>query len=138
MSYKQRNNTRLKNAQKIATEHLGRLPAGSHVAVSDTASDLPLVFQAEQLGAIDRIEKLQPHAVSLSLADRIRAALRCRRTTTNGPWQRRIPSPKTGGGTVTARDLCLYRPDGLGLASGRFQIAEGGAGSPHDGAALHH
>jgi len=75
MSYQQRNLTRLQEAERIATEHLGRLPAGSRVAVADTSSDLPLVFQAEQSGAIDRIQKLQPHAVSQPLAQRIRAAI---------------------------------------------------------------
>lgn len=75
MSYRQRNFTRLEEAQQIAAEHLGRLPTGSRVAIADTSSDQPLVFQAEQSGALDRIQKLQPRAVSLPLADRIRAAL---------------------------------------------------------------
>jgi hypothetical protein len=75
MSYRQRNFTRLEAAQQISTEHLGRLPNGSRVAVADTSSDQPMVFQAEQSGAMDRIQKLQPRAVSLPLADRIRTAL---------------------------------------------------------------
>lgn len=75
MSYRQRNFTRLEAAQQIAAEHLGRLPSGSRVAVADTSSDQPLVFQAEQSGALDRIQKLQPRPVSLPLADRIRASL---------------------------------------------------------------
>jgi Aerotolerance regulator N-terminal len=75
MSYRQRNFTRLEAAQQIATEHLGRLPTGSRVAIADTSSEQPLVFQAEQSGALDRIQKLQPRPVSLPLAKRIRAAL---------------------------------------------------------------
>jgi hypothetical protein len=75
MSYRQRNFTRLEAAQQVAAEHLGRLPTGSRVAIADTSSDQPPVFQAEQSGALDRIQKLQPRAVSLPLADRIRAAL---------------------------------------------------------------
>ena len=75
MSYRQKNFTRLEAAQQIAAEHLGRLPTGSRVAIADTSSDQPLVFQAEQSGALDRIQKLQPRAVSLPLADRIRSAL---------------------------------------------------------------
>jgi Aerotolerance regulator N-terminal/von Willebrand factor type A domain len=75
MSYRYQNLTRLEAAQAIAVEHLGRLPTGSRVAVADTSSDLNLVFQAEQSGAVERIQKLAPRAVSLPLADRIRAAL---------------------------------------------------------------
>ena len=75
MSYRFQNLTRLEAAEEIAVEHLGRLPTGSRVAVADTSSDLPMVFQAEQSGAMERIQKLAPRAVSLPLADRIRAAL---------------------------------------------------------------
>jgi Aerotolerance regulator N-terminal len=75
MSYRFENLTRLEAAQRIAVEHLGRLPTGSRVAIADTSSDLPLVFQAEQTAAVERIQKLSPRAVSLPLADRIRAAL---------------------------------------------------------------
>ncbi len=75
MSYRYQNLTRLEAAETIAVEHLGRLPTGSRVAVADTSSDLNLVFQAEQSGAVERIQKLAPRAVSLPLADRIRAAL---------------------------------------------------------------
>jgi Aerotolerance regulator N-terminal len=75
MSYRFQNLTRLEAAQRVAVEHLGRLPTGSRVAVADTSSDLPLVFQAEQSGAAERIQKLAPKAVSLPLTDRIRAAL---------------------------------------------------------------
>jgi hypothetical protein len=75
MSYRFQNLTRLEAAQAIAVEHLGRLPRDSRVAVADTSSELSLVFQAEQSGAVERIQKLAPRAVSLPLADRIRAAL---------------------------------------------------------------
>src|SRR5579862_7721077 len=75
MSYRFENLTRLEAAQTIAAEHLGRLPTGSRVAVADTSSDMPLVFQAEQSAAVERIQKLSPRAVSLPLVDRIRAAL---------------------------------------------------------------
>lgn len=75
MSYRQQNLTRLEAAQKIAAEYLGRLPTGSRVAIADTSNEQPLVFQAEQSGALDRIQKLQPRPVSLPLADRIRASL---------------------------------------------------------------
>jgi len=75
MSYRNQNLTRLEAAQAIAAEHLGRLPTGSRVAIADTSSELALVFQAEQSSAVERIQKLTPRAVSLPLADRIRAAL---------------------------------------------------------------
>jgi Aerotolerance regulator N-terminal len=75
MSYRQRNFTRLEAAQQIAAEHLGRLPTGSRVAIADTSTEQPLVFQAEQSGALDRIQKLQPRPVSLPLPNRIRASL---------------------------------------------------------------
>jgi hypothetical protein len=75
MSYRLQNLTRLEAAEQIAGEHLGRLPTGSRVAVADTSTDMPLVFQAEHSGALDRIQKLQTRGISLPLADRIHAAL---------------------------------------------------------------
>jgi hypothetical protein len=75
MSYRQANLTRLEMAERIAEEHLQRLPSGSRVAVTDSSTEMPLIFQAEQSGALDRIQKLQPRPVSRPLADRIRAAL---------------------------------------------------------------
>lgn len=47
MQYQRQNRTRLEVAAELAGGHLGRLPAGSKVAVSDTATATPAVFSAD-------------------------------------------------------------------------------------------
>lgn len=75
MGYQLNNQTRLEVAQEIATKHLEKLPQGSRVAVADTAAPNPILFQAEQGSAQERVSALRPKAVSLKLNDRIRSAI---------------------------------------------------------------
>ncbi len=75
MSYRLNNKTRLELAQQIAGEHIEALPSGSRVGVADTSTSNPILFQADPAGAKSRLESLKPKAVSLSLNDRLRAAL---------------------------------------------------------------
>ncbi len=120
MSYRYQNLTRLEAAQAIAVEHLGRLPTGSRVAVADTSSDLNLVFQAEQSGAVERIQKLAPRAVSLPLADRIRAALQLQEEDIKPHGRRAGQRPRRPPqGPLSPRDLLVHRSDGRRLAGRR-------------------
>ncbi|REJ85648.1 MAG: VWA domain-containing protein [Planctomycetota bacterium] len=75
MEYQQQGMTRLDVARQIALEHISTLPAGSRLAVADTASDNPIVFQSTVGLAQARIEALEIEPVSLSINDRLRAAL---------------------------------------------------------------
>jgi hypothetical protein len=75
MSYQQEGRTRLDAARQVAIEHLSTLPSGSRVAVADTASDNPIVFQSTLGAAQKRIEEAQPVAARRPLNDRLRAAL---------------------------------------------------------------
>jgi hypothetical protein len=79
MSYQQEGRTRLNVARELAIEHMGDLAAGSRVAIADVASDNPILFQTTISSARNRIESLEPHALSLPLNDRIRSALRLHR-----------------------------------------------------------
>jgi len=75
MSYRQESQTRLEVAAGIATRHLSNLPRQSRIAVADSASNMPMLFQADLVGAQSRIESLTTQPVSLSLDQRIRDAL---------------------------------------------------------------
>lgn len=67
--------TRLEAAQAIARDHLRKLPSGSRVAVADTAASSAMRFSNDLESAQTRIASLTTKAVSLSLSDRIEAAL---------------------------------------------------------------
>ena len=75
MEYQLENRTRLQQSQEIALEYLERLPAGSRVAVADSAADQPILFQADLAGASSRIDALQIRPAGVPLNDRVRAAL---------------------------------------------------------------
>ena len=75
MEYRQESKTRLDIAKGIAKEHLTSLPTGSRVAIGDTSTSTPILFQADMTGAQARIESLEVHALSHSLNDRLRMAL---------------------------------------------------------------
>lgn len=75
MSYKQEGKTRLDVSRAIALDHLQELPVGSKVAVADTASDNPLIFQSSLAAAASRITDLKLAPASLPLNDRLRGAL---------------------------------------------------------------
>lgn len=59
MSYRHESLTRLEQAKQIATDHLQNLPLGSRVAVTGSAPENVLVFQADLAGAQSRIEALR-------------------------------------------------------------------------------
>lgn len=75
MGYQQAGQTRLDVAKQIAREHIGTLPEGSRIAVADDASDNPILFQSTLGTALDRIDDLELHAVTLPLNERLRSAL---------------------------------------------------------------
>ena len=75
MQYRIENQTRLDVAKEIAVEHLTRLPARSRVAITDTSTDSPVLYQADLAGAQSRAEGLEILPVSHALNDRLRAAL---------------------------------------------------------------
>ncbi|NOX56769.1 MAG: hypothetical protein GXP27_20470, partial [Planctomycetes bacterium] len=74
MEYQHESKTRLEVAQTIAVEHLNRLPSRSRIAVADTSSGNPILFQADLASAQSRIEGLRTSAVSQPLDDRLLAA----------------------------------------------------------------
>ncbi|RLS58077.1 MAG: hypothetical protein DWH91_03065 [Planctomycetota bacterium] len=75
MSYTQEGKTRLDAARTLALNHLGDMPSGSRLAVADSSADNPIIFQSTLSTAQTRVESLEPHSVSLTLNDRLRAAL---------------------------------------------------------------
>lgn len=75
MQYRDQNQTRLEVAQGLATAHIGQLPARSRLAVAETSTTNPILFQADTAGALNRIGALEVKAVGLPLNDRLRDAL---------------------------------------------------------------
>ena len=83
MQYRNESQTRLDVARAIAGEHVSRLPAGSRMAVTDTSTTGPVLFQADSAGALARIKDLKVQPVAHPLNDRIRAALDAQREDQN-------------------------------------------------------
>ncbi len=75
MQYRLESKTRLEVAQQIASEQISSVPVGSRVAVADTSSDNPLLFQADLTVAQARVDALEIRPVGIPLNDRLRAAL---------------------------------------------------------------
>jgi uncharacterized membrane protein len=75
MDFRQENKSRLELAQDIAEQHLTNLPSRSRVAIADTATAAPVLFQADMIGASNQIEALKPQPTAFSLNDRLRSAL---------------------------------------------------------------
>jgi hypothetical protein len=75
MQYRHESKTRLEIAQQIASEHAGKLPARSRLAVTDSTGANPILFQADISSALKRIGQLEVHPVSHALNDRVRAAI---------------------------------------------------------------
>ncbi len=75
MEYQQEGRTRLDVAREIASRHLSELPTGSRVAVVDTASDNPVLFQPTLSAAQTHLKALTTTAVNLPLNDRLRTCL---------------------------------------------------------------
>lgn len=75
MEYRQQNLTRLDIARSIAAEHLSSLPAGSRVAIADSATTAPIPFLADRSIAVDRLDTIQTAPLAYPLNDRVRAAI---------------------------------------------------------------
>lgn len=74
MAYTQEGETRLDVARRIALAHLSSLPARSRVAVGDTLTGDPILYQSDLTTAKTRIEGLKPGARSFPLNERLRQA----------------------------------------------------------------
>ncbi len=75
MQYQRQNRTRLDAAQELAGAHLGRLPAGSRVAVAESSTATPVVFSADMSAAQNRLDGLKAQSIFRPLQDRLRAAM---------------------------------------------------------------
>ncbi len=75
MAYTREGETRLDVAKRIANQHLATLPSRSRVAVGDSATNEPVLFQADLSAAKNRVEGIKSAIVSVPLNDRLRAAL---------------------------------------------------------------
>lgn len=75
MQYTQEGKTRLDVGKSIALDHMDSLPPRSRIAVGETTSTSPILFQADLVGAKSKIQSLAPQPVSQPLNERLRAAL---------------------------------------------------------------
>ncbi|HLQ45298.1 MAG TPA: BatA domain-containing protein, partial [Planctomycetaceae bacterium] len=75
MQYTQEGKTRLDQAKAIALGHMESLPPRSRIAVGETNSTAPILFQADLVGAKSKIQALAPQPVTQPLNERLRAAL---------------------------------------------------------------
>lgn len=75
MQYTQEGKTRLDLGKSIALDHMDTLPPRSRIAVGETSSTSPILFQADLVGARSKIQSLAPQPVSQPLNERVRAAL---------------------------------------------------------------
>ena len=76
MQYRYENKTRLEVARVIAGEHLSGLPSGSRIAVAETSTDTPILFQSDRTGAQTRIDSLEVQVLGFPINDRLQAAVR--------------------------------------------------------------
>jgi hypothetical protein len=67
--------TRLELARQVARDHVARLPAGSRIAVADTATTEPIRFQSDLTTAVARIDALAVKPTSGPVTDRLDAVL---------------------------------------------------------------
>ncbi|MDQ3330472.1 MAG: BatA and WFA domain-containing protein, partial [Planctomycetota bacterium] len=74
MEYQFEGASRLEAAKRIALAHLSSLPSGSRVAVADSASQSPVIFQADLAGARERIEGIESQPLHTPLDEKTRAA----------------------------------------------------------------
>lgn len=75
MQYTQEGKTRLDLGKSIALGHMDSLPPRSRIAVGESTSTSPILFQADFVGAKSKIQSLAPQPVSQPLNERLRAAL---------------------------------------------------------------
>lgn len=79
MTYRESGQPLLDTARKIVAEHVGALPAGSRVAVTDNATEQPLLFQVSLSSVPAQLERLTPSATARSLNASIAAAFEAHR-----------------------------------------------------------
>ncbi len=75
MQYTQEGKTRLDLGKSIALDHMDTLPPRSRIAIGESNSTSPILFQADLVGAKAKIQGLAPQPVSQPLNERLRAAL---------------------------------------------------------------
>lgn len=75
MQYTQEGKTRLDLGKSIALGHMDSLPPRSRIAVGESNSTSPILFQADLVGVKSKIQSLAPQPVSQPLNERLRAAL---------------------------------------------------------------
>jgi len=75
MTFQRQNQTRLEVAVDLARQHLGTLPKGSKIAVTESATTTLVVFSADMTAAQNRLEGLKPQPAHRPLEDRLRSAL---------------------------------------------------------------
>ena len=76
MEYRQEGMTRLDIVKELANKHLSALPRQSRIAIADSSGTLPVLFQADIVGAKKRIDSLETSPMFVPLNDRLRSALR--------------------------------------------------------------
>lgn len=75
MQYTQEGKTRLDQGKAIALGHMDTLPPRSRIAVGESNSTSPILFQADLVGAKAKIQSLTPQPALQPLNERLRAAL---------------------------------------------------------------
>lgn len=79
MSYLEAGQTLLDVGRQIFADHVGELPEGSRVCVTDNASDQPLLFQVSLSSVPGQLERLTPSADARSLNGAVADALELHR-----------------------------------------------------------
>ena len=108
MQYRQESKTRLERAQEIALKHLTNLPVRSRIAVADTSTDSPILFQADLAGAQTRIESLETFAVAHPLNGRLRTALMLQEDDRNRTLEPQQSMPEDARQDRFVREIYLF------------------------------
>jgi uncharacterized membrane protein len=90
MDYRLQNETRLDLCKNIAGKQVGKLPAGSRLAIADLSSNESILFQGDLSTAQSRIDTLELSPFSVPINKRLQAALKLQEED-----YRRISSIKT-------------------------------------------
>jgi len=108
MDYRQKGQTRLEEAQEIATEYLSTLPAASRVAVGGSKSDDPLSFREDLTVARGDVQSLETSAVSVPLNQRVREALRTQEQDHGRTLENQSAIPKEDRQDQFLREIYLF------------------------------
>lgn len=74
MSYQEAGQTLLDVGRQIVADHVGAMPEGSRISITDTATDQPLLFQVSLTSVPTQLERLVPQANARSLNGAVAAA----------------------------------------------------------------